>query len=176
MLKLKVAAFSISNLTDARYFSAYGVDWLAYTLEDNRGSLADLDKIQEIIQWVEGPKSIGMFNTVPSSELLDLIKAKINLDALALPKYETVDIKIPIFSVHPLESTSHLILTNLENLEKVDKDSITSVFVKVSALSEVKTILEMEKPPGIILEGGEEAEVGLKSYELYDDIFDLIYD
>jgi hypothetical protein len=175
MLKLKVAAFSISNLTDARYFSAYGVDWLAYNLQDNKGSLANLDRVQEIINWVEGPKSIGMFNAAPAANILQAIQDRFSLDALYIADGNSENINLPVFSKNKVSEGSYQVLDSTDQLKEVEEKHMSSVFVKISKLTEVESVLTMKNPPGIILEGGEEAQVGLKSFEMYDDIFDLLY-
>lgn len=58
MLQYKVKAGRLSNLTDARFFNAQGVDWLGFSmdvLDENSISLKDL---KEIRQWLFEPKIV----------------------------------------------------------------------------------------------------------------------
>jgi len=53
MLTRRVIAADITNLTDARYFAARGVDYLMFDMDK-----IALNKIIEIKDWVEGPELI----------------------------------------------------------------------------------------------------------------------
>jgi len=58
-LKTKVIAAHVANLTDARYFAAWGVDYMSYDLEEGSDTFIGQEAIKEIIDWVEGPKYLG---------------------------------------------------------------------------------------------------------------------
>ena len=78
MLKTKIKASCIRNLTDARYFAARQVDFLGFdlsTLAEERLSLAE---IKEIKDWIEGPTFVG------EMDLLDISKAREIIDFLSL--------------------------------------------------------------------------------------------
>lgn len=67
MLKTKIKANAISNLTDARYFAAWEVEWLGFNLAEGNQSLS-LEKVAAIKEWVDGVKIIGEFNlTAPET-------------------------------------------------------------------------------------------------------------
>ena len=57
ILKCKVIASHVSNLTDARYFAARGVDYLLYDLDE-----ISVEKIAEIQEWVSGPEALLLFS------------------------------------------------------------------------------------------------------------------
>ncbi len=61
MLKTLVKASNITNLTDARYFSALEVEWLGYHLEKGAETYIEPQNIIAIKEWVEGPKTVGEF-------------------------------------------------------------------------------------------------------------------
>jgi phosphoribosylanthranilate isomerase len=58
MLKTKVKASSITNLTDARYFAAMGVEWLGFNLNSRNAPVVPFENISEIEAWVEGVKIV----------------------------------------------------------------------------------------------------------------------
>jgi len=53
MLTTTVKASSISNLTDARYFAAWHVDWLGFDLTANGLSVLSLPEVKEIKDWID---------------------------------------------------------------------------------------------------------------------------
>ena len=68
MLKRKIIAQNITNLTDARDFAAWGVDYLSYNIQADSPYALSLVDIKEIIEWVEGPKTLIESNAI---EFLD---------------------------------------------------------------------------------------------------------
>lgn len=61
LLKTKVKVSSLTNLTDARYFAAWGVEWLGFNLQEGHADYQDAKTMKEICGWVEGPKTLGEF-------------------------------------------------------------------------------------------------------------------
>lgn len=53
MLKTKVKAGNITNLSDARYCAGMGVDWLGFPIES-----IDPKTFEEITSWVTGPQFV----------------------------------------------------------------------------------------------------------------------
>ena len=53
MLKTKVKAGNITNLSDARYCAGMGVDWLGFPI-----GVIDPKKFTEITSWVSGPQFV----------------------------------------------------------------------------------------------------------------------
>lgn len=53
MLKTKVKAGNITNLSDARYCAGMGVDWLGFPID-----VIDPKKFTEITSWVSGPQFV----------------------------------------------------------------------------------------------------------------------
>ena len=53
MLKTRTIALGITNLSDARYFSAYNVDWMAFP---SSAEADNFSEIKEMMTWVEGPQ------------------------------------------------------------------------------------------------------------------------
>jgi len=59
MLTTIVKASSVSNLTDARYFAAWHVEWLGFDLTASGLERLSLPQVKEIKDWIEGPKIVG---------------------------------------------------------------------------------------------------------------------
>lgn len=83
MLKTKIKAGSITNLTDARYFAARGVEWLGFDLSPGSESHLFPAQLLAIKAWVDGVKIIGEFNLESASEIHTAIQ-ELGLDGVQL--------------------------------------------------------------------------------------------
>jgi hypothetical protein len=57
-LQYKTKAGRLTNLTDARYFNALGVDWLGFNMDVLDEHSVSLKDLQEIRQWLFEPKIV----------------------------------------------------------------------------------------------------------------------
>lgn len=79
MLTTTVKASSISNLTDARYFAAWHVDWLGFDLTADGLAILSLPEVKEIKDWIEGPKIVGelaVLEVEQSQQIIDFLSLK----------------------------------------------------------------------------------------------------
>jgi len=101
MLRTKIKASAITNLTDARYFAAWEVEWLGFDLDPASESFIKPMQVEAIKEWVEGPKITGEFN-LQSYEEIEEAAAKLDLDAVQvgmLTPLETLtnlDLDVPV--------------------------------------------------------------------------------
>lgn len=70
MLKTKVKASSVTNLTDARYFAAWGADWLGFNLNTGSEYYIQPNTMKAIKEWVDGVKVVGEFDLQSAGEIL----------------------------------------------------------------------------------------------------------
>ena len=80
MLKIKVKAGFITNLTDARYFAAREVEWLGFPIGNGDGMIAPM-QVKAIAEWVDGVKIVGEFSFATPEEILALSE-QVGLDAV----------------------------------------------------------------------------------------------
>jgi len=99
MLTTTVKASSISNLTDARYFAAWHVDWLGFDLTADGLAVLPLPEVKEIKDWIEGPKIVGEL------AVLDVEQSQQIIDFLAL-KYIQVGMHTPVEYLNSLNVDS----------------------------------------------------------------------
>lgn len=64
MLATKVLASGITHLTDARYFAAWEVDYLAFPLGEGVTEAISWDYLNALREWVEGPEIVAELGRV----------------------------------------------------------------------------------------------------------------
>jgi phosphoribosylanthranilate isomerase len=62
MLKLKIKASQITNLTDARYFAAKEVEWLSFNFAEHTDNYIEPMRARAMFDWVEVPHIVGEFD------------------------------------------------------------------------------------------------------------------
>lgn len=76
MLKTKVKASRITNLTDARYFSAWEVAYIGFNLEEGNDSYIPPVNVKAMKEWLEGPQFVGEFGSfVDVQAVINLVSA-----------------------------------------------------------------------------------------------------
>lgn len=83
MLKTKIIAGGITNLTDARYFAAREVEWLGFNLSPGSDNYIDPTQMVAIKEWVDGVKIVGAFQ-LGSAEEISSAATELGLDAVQL--------------------------------------------------------------------------------------------
>jgi len=77
VLKTKVKASQISNLTDARYFAAWYSKWLGFCCDTSSPDYVTPELLHAIRDWVEGPQIVGEFGAQDAKyirEAVDFLK------------------------------------------------------------------------------------------------------
>ncbi|MBL7814450.1 MAG: hypothetical protein JNL70_05545 [Saprospiraceae bacterium] len=69
MLKIKVKASQITNLTDARYFAAKEVEWLSFNFQEGTENYIDPMRARAMFEWVQGPHIVGEFDGLAAAEI-----------------------------------------------------------------------------------------------------------
>lgn len=153
MTNKKIIAGNILNLTDARYFAAQEVDYLLFDLDD-----VDIQTIINIKEWVSGPEILLSLSGI-SLNLIEEAIIRVSPKAIGGNK-EILDslnyLKAHTQVFHIEQDEEEVIIWDQDiyssNLEKAMKNNLT----------------------GIILKGGDESDVGVKSFNELDDIFESI--
>lgn len=152
MLKTKVIASHVTNLTDARYFAARGVDYLLFDLDD-----IAIDAAVEIKEWVEGPALLLLLSSTSTGKLdeavLRLSPAYMGAkSADALADIAHLSTHVSIFKWKPTAIT-------------IEDDTFVPLTEDISL---------DDLPSGIIVRGGDEEEIGMKTFDDLDEFFDSI--
>lgn len=174
MLKTRVIADNVLNLTDARYFAAFGVDYLIFNL-----SSIDEDAIAEICEWVEGVQVLlGIEENLTPSMLDFILKVKPagfvsqsdNILATIKAQFPDSDCFLRA-QVDVSHSDFHLLLSDSDLNSVSNRNPERKVFVKTN---NVDVALSSDAIDGIIVEGEQEEKIGFKNFDQLDELFDKL--
>ncbi len=90
MLKIKIKASDITNLTDARYFAAKEVEWLCFNFVEGATSYIDPMKARAIVEWVDVPQIVGEFGNMSADEI-NLYTEGVSLQGILVGNKVSVD-------------------------------------------------------------------------------------
>lgn len=179
MLSKKVIAQNITNLTDARYFAAWGVDYLSYNMIPNSDYEIHWDTIQEIVSWVEGPKTLIETNGLDHME--DIDGHILNISFSSLPLVNEAFFRIsPSALDNGLANGNYIIkfdhrvekiLANISSMDLIGSTIYLDItdfdFQRLDDLPEGDGI-------GLVVQGGDEEKIGVKSYDNLDILYDWL--
>ncbi|MEN0002725.1 MAG: N-(5'-phosphoribosyl)anthranilate isomerase [Bacteroidota bacterium] len=114
MLKTKVKASSITNLTDARYFAAWEVQWLGFCLDPKSEDYIQPKNMNAIQAWVDGVTIVGEFELQSADEIATSIEL-LKLPCIQVGMFTSAEIlielnaKVPVIKeiVPPAEQGLH---------------------------------------------------------------------
>ncbi|QMU28427.1 phosphoribosylanthranilate isomerase [Adhaeribacter radiodurans] len=192
---------SINNLSDARYCAGMGVDMLGFCLDESQPNYISSQEIKEIAGWVAGVQLVGEFKKATVEQINALTEA-CQLDYVQLEKQYLIDeiqqINCPViqrarFTKDTIESelieemhlykdhvASFLIFsddyqtideTNIRFLQDLARDFKIIIGFGISK-ENVNEVLQIIKPDGIALKGGQEIKPGLKDFDKLQEIFE----
>ena len=185
-MQLKISA--ITNLTDARYFSAIGAHYLGLcfdVLNENNISIA---KAKEISNWLHEPVIVGEFGLHQTNEEIQFIAEEMQLNEIQIPfshpqknelNFEkflvlddwSIDIRhwsfdYYVIKINEIDSTN----SELKNFISNNKVFIESDFTKENILP----IIEALQPFGIQITCKKEEKAGLSFVDEYAEVLEII--
>jgi len=101
LLPINIKASTITNLTDARYFAAWDVTWMGFSLDPTSESFVDPNTVHAIKEWVEGPKIVGECHLQEPDQIQSLID-NLDLDALQVGPLTPVETLIELGTDKPI--------------------------------------------------------------------------
>jgi phosphoribosylanthranilate isomerase len=131
MSKLIIKASEITNLTDARYFSAWAADYLGFNLVEGTDSFIEPIQLNAIKEWLSGPKIIAELGSMADVETIKFCLETLKLDGIQIGHFT------PIENLEAISAETKIIVEiGLENLDELstvegimkDWSSITNLF------------------------------------------------
>ena len=176
MITRKVIVQNITNLTDARYFAAWGVDYLSYNLHAASPYAIPLEKIMEIKGWVEGPKTLVESGSIDFLEGIDGHILEEAFSSLPINKEAFFRTTLHNF-IEGLPGGNYIVKAKADNLDILNKLTPDQLLGHNLYLDITELDFELlDKLPdfGLIIQGGEEEKVGVKSFDELDKLYDWL--
>lgn len=155
MLNRKVIATQITNLTDARYFAARGIDYLLFDLDK-----ISLQQILEIKEWVEGPEMLLLLSS-SSLPLLDEAIIKVKPVAIA-GREESI-----------LQDIKHL-EGHVQIFDWISDKKIVMELQDYILIANESELGHLRADDGVMISGGSEQAVGMKAFDQLDSVLDRL--
>jgi len=182
MLSKKIIASNIRNLTDARYFAAWMVEYMSFDISAGSESYIGPENIKEIIEWLEGPEFIGNFCGHEDIKFILENKTLHALSGVITDKKSIVDDWDFAQGKLFYRTSQFELIRNLDTIVICDHQSAESytnagheVYIDSTSFS-LELLDEPKLRAGFCLEGGEEIKTGLKSFDELDEIFEFLAD
>jgi len=188
---MKIIATDIANLTDARYFAAWGVDMMCYTIDEGAEGSMTIAQVKEIVDWVEGPATGIKMTGLTIPDTFSDIGVKVSAAILG-PFIDRADLPskdVDMYRICTLtdisQDTNKLILTLDTPVSKLSReqeemiDTLTDsreVYIDGSFGAADLDKIRSLGAVGIVLKGGEEEKVGFKSFDELDEVLEAIFD
>jgi phosphoribosylanthranilate isomerase len=196
-----IKAGQITNLTDARYFAAREVDYLGFRLEEGVEGFLEPSFMHAIRAWVEGPKITGEFTRATAGLIaesanffkLDAVQVPADADMLDVLRHLEQDILVwvpcnagpeeALQRLSPWKGVAKYVILDFSGvaLEGYDWPGWIPVVAAAPCLLHLDadcdswaSISSMLCPAGLSVAGGEEEQVGVKSFDEIDLIFEAL--
>jgi phosphoribosylanthranilate isomerase len=195
----KVKLGNITNLADARYAAAAGVDYMGFCFDPSNENYIAPIKAKEIIDWTSGSLIVAEFGDQPLEEIRD-ISELLNVDVievnnrllpdelLGLGKavikkinllgLDAQQLNIEIATYKEVADAFHLYgdaasTTDKEQLIEICSSNQVIWGLELTA-DNVLTVVETFRPYAINLSGGTEERAGVKDFDEMNDLFEKI--
>lgn len=178
--KRQIIATGITNLTDARYFAAMGVDWMGFDLR--KEPRISIEQMHAIMDWVEGPQWLVEVGDERTEGIPKEVTCIIHPVGSHPTTWTGTCVKrltpgeTPGISANPvlvtLSSDEHTQRAQLDQL--ADLQASTTVWLNADWTANImENVLAKLPRAGIVLTGSSEEAVGVKAYDIVDALFEL---
>lgn len=198
-MQLKIS--SITNLTDARFFSAFGAHYLGFCFDVLNENNINIAKAKEIISWLHEPVIVGEFGIHQAKEEIEFIAQQLDINEIQIPvehrqKDEFLFDKFIETNNLPMidsqRSTDYFVWKLKENdiaemLRQVQHDGVNELstlpaFIKNNKVfiefdftkDNILPIIEKLQPYGIQITCRKEEKTGLSAVDEYAEILELV--
>ena len=196
----EIKAGAVNHLTDARYFSAKGVQWMGFDFEE--GQPDAIMRYQAIKEWIAGPQFVGEFASYAEASVIASVAQQLGLKAVQMSPFHTTDdiikvaqttdvwLTVPmamyteaqlrqrLYACHHAITSLVLIPdhNNIPTLHIALLAAQYAVWVRPEHADQARELLLIPGLRGFELLGSTEEKTGYNSFDDLDEIFDLLPD
>ena len=185
-MQLKIS--SITNLTDARFFSAIGADYLGFCFDVLNENNISIVKAKEITCWLHEPVIVGEFGIHQTKEEIQFIANEMQLNEIQIPfqhiekdKLDFEKFLVSDFrSAADIEQSMDYFVIKIKESEIENKDlkfflSNHKVFIETDFTKEnASAIIEYLNPFGIQISCKKEEKPGFSFVDEYAEILEIM--
>lgn len=185
MLKTRIIAADITNLTDARYFAAWGADYMSFCMGEGSDTYVAPPTVKEIVGWIEGPRPLLQFKSSKQDEAyVSWMMESCDVGGAVIGsgvKNTTVLGAEPLLAFKEVHSQQDL--EDLEGITGIIVRNATVDYIRFDggvfldyelSVDQIQELLDADRLPGLVLRGGEEQQVGVKEYHDLDQIIEVL--
>jgi len=179
MIERRIIAQNITNLTDARYFAAWGVSYVSFNVMQASPFKVDDAVISEISDWLEGPEVLLETDELEFEDLADgYIMSNIYS---SMPLSKPCFFRIDWSEIEKGLPSGKYILKPRDKSQLVQlHDLPTGYWQGIELFIDITDIPIASKADlgdfGIVVQGGDEEKPGVKSFDDLDELYDLLMD
>ena len=192
MLKTKVILSRVTNLSDARYASGMGVNYIGFSINPENSSYVTVEEAKTISNWLSGVSIIGEVGNSLTTDIADYAAAYIQtsvpslIDELSEPVL-SLDVNTANISelIDSLSKYSNRVGFFILNVEAEQLSALQPHLIELCGNYQVyistafddqrlADVINDIKPTGIVLYGSDEEKPGLSSYDGIADILELL--
>ena len=192
MLKTKVILSHVTNLSDARYASGMGVDYIGFAIDPENDRYVTVEQAKTICDWLSGVAFISEIGNSAPANITDYSATTIQtsnaslVDKLDKPileikvNHENIDSLVQILVEHTDQVHLFIITVEAENLSALqpmlsEVCGRYPIYLSTDFNNEnLAFVLSEINPTGIVLHGGDEEKPGLSSYDGIANILELL--
>lgn len=192
MLQTKVILSRVTNLSDARYASGMGVDYIGFSINPENTQYVTVEQAKTIGNWLSGVSIIGDVGDSMTTDMADYstssiqtsnasIVNKLDEPILAID-VNAANINLAIQSIATHADKVNFFILNIETKQLSDVQpqlvklcNKYPIYISVDFDSNnLAFVLAEIKPTGIVLYGSEEEKPGFSSYDGIADILEQL--
>ncbi len=191
-LKTKALISSVTNLSDARFATGMGVDFIGFNIDKNANDAISLTDFTAITAWLEGPIMVGETSKITSKEKALKLAEAFELSHMISDSEEQIEVfksagmttflRTEIISIGELENITtvadHIIVEtaqdfSIENFNDLDLQKPIFIANSFDAQN-INDWIAQTKITGIGLRGSEQIRTGFVDLDEMADILEAI--
>ncbi len=181
-LKIPVKAGSITNLTDARFFAAFEVQYIGFCFDPQSPNYISPQNALAIKGWIHGPKIVAEFANQDLDNVQNIIQF-FEPDVLELTdKYFSGNIclipgNLPLIRKTTLENSTFISAENVLFILTTEQEDLSMPTQQIPIMLDItNTPFQIESflADAIQIQGNTEKEIGLRDYDKLADLMESL--
>ena len=197
--KCKVKISEVTNLSDARYAAAMGFNYIGFCFDNEKSNYIAPIKAKEMIDWLSGSNIVAEFGNQSIDEIKDISELlqvnAIEVENRILPDELKQLSKAAIKKIDVCSFSDEELLKELEAYQSVcdafhlynsksyneNENFLKELCIKNNIIwnincspDTIKIIIEKHNPFAVNIVGEDEEEVGLKDFEVLNNLLEEI--